>query len=266
MRVCNEGRCPVSQNKNALPFVIPRAAQPEVRRIVNIYCDESCHLENDKQRAMVIGAVACPKDSVQRVTQHIRLLKRAHGIDPYLEIKWTKVSPAKIQFYKELILFFFCDPELRFRCLVVPDKSKLQHAHFQQTHDEFYYKMYYLMLRHLIEPRLQHHIYLDIKDTRGNKKVQKLQDVLCNTFIDTERTVIARVQQIRSHESEILQLADILIGAVSFANRGLSQKSGKGQLVEFVRNNSGVASLDKTSSYGRTKFNVFVWQPQDIGQ
>ena len=29
-------------------------------QIFNIYCDESCHLENDREKAMVLGAVWCP--------------------------------------------------------------------------------------------------------------------------------------------------------------------------------------------------------------
>ena len=29
----------------------------------NIYCDESCHLRNDGQKAMVLGALWCPLDA-----------------------------------------------------------------------------------------------------------------------------------------------------------------------------------------------------------
>jgi hypothetical protein len=29
-------------------------------QVLNVYCDESCHLENDHQTAMVLGAVWCP--------------------------------------------------------------------------------------------------------------------------------------------------------------------------------------------------------------
>ncbi len=29
-------------------------------QICNIYCNESCHLENDHQQAMVLGAIWCP--------------------------------------------------------------------------------------------------------------------------------------------------------------------------------------------------------------
>ena len=28
--------------------------------LIHVYCDESCHLENDQMRAMVLGAVWCP--------------------------------------------------------------------------------------------------------------------------------------------------------------------------------------------------------------
>jgi len=35
--------------------------------IYNIYCDESCHLENDRQKAMVLGSVWCPLDKGREI-------------------------------------------------------------------------------------------------------------------------------------------------------------------------------------------------------
>jgi len=40
--------------------------------IYNIYCDESCHLENDGEKVMVLGAIWCPRAEnviYQRVTR-----------------------------------------------------------------------------------------------------------------------------------------------------------------------------------------------------
>jgi len=31
--------------------------------IYNVYCDESCHLENDNQKIMVLGAVWSPEEN-----------------------------------------------------------------------------------------------------------------------------------------------------------------------------------------------------------
>ena len=33
-------------------------------QIYNIYCDESCHLQNDKQPVMLIGCTWCPIEEV----------------------------------------------------------------------------------------------------------------------------------------------------------------------------------------------------------
>jgi len=43
--------------------------------IYNIYCDESCHLENDHQKAMVLGAIWCPKDKVTEISKRIIEIK-----------------------------------------------------------------------------------------------------------------------------------------------------------------------------------------------
>ena len=43
---------------------------------INIYCDESCHLEYDGQRAMVFGCVRYPKGKVQELSKNIRELKK----------------------------------------------------------------------------------------------------------------------------------------------------------------------------------------------
>lgn len=41
-------------------------------KIFNIYCDESCHLENDHQQVMVLGAIWCPED-------HSRSIEKSHS-------------------------------------------------------------------------------------------------------------------------------------------------------------------------------------------
>lgn len=46
--------------------------------IFNIYCDESCHLENDGQRAMVLGAVWCPEAKRLEVAERLREIKARH--------------------------------------------------------------------------------------------------------------------------------------------------------------------------------------------
>ena len=73
----------------------------------NVYCDESCHLENDGIEIMGIGGVWCPKEKVKEISDRIREIKKRYNISPTSEIKWTKVTPSKVDFYLDLINFFF---------------------------------------------------------------------------------------------------------------------------------------------------------------
>ncbi|HLE63374.1 MAG TPA: DUF3800 domain-containing protein [Pyrinomonadaceae bacterium] len=232
----------------------------------NIYCDESCHLENDRQVAMVLGAVWCPLDKTREIAVRVREIKRKHGLSSAFEVKWTKVSPAKSRFYLDLLDYFFDDDDLHFRALVVPDKTKLDHDAFPgQDHDVWYYKMYFDMLKVILSPTDRYRIYLDIKDTRGAEKVKKLHDVLCNNLYDFSRDIVERVQLVHSHEIEQLQLADLLVGAISYVNRGLRANSGKVALVERMRKRSGY-TLDRTTLLREAKVNLLLWHAQEIQQ
>lgn len=232
-------------------------------QVFNVYCDESCHLENDHQPAMVLGAIWCPLDKVREISVRIREIKVQHGMKPGFEMKWTKVSPAKQQFYLDVVDYFFDDDDLRFRALIVPDKSRLQHNSFRQTHDEWYYKMYFDMLKAILSPEGHYRIYLDIKDTRGAAKVVKLHDILCNNMYDFSREIIERVQLVRSHEVELMQLADILIGAISYVNRGLTGNAAKVALMERMKRRSKY-DLTRTTLLREEKVNLFRWNAAEI--
>ena len=151
---------------------------------IHVYCDESCHLEHDQARAMVLGAVWCPASHRAMLARKIKAIKKTHGMAPGFEIKWVKASPAKLDFYRAVLDLFFDEALLHFRALVVPEKQLLDHDRFAQSHDEFYYKMWYLLLNPMLDPTLRpdHHyrIFLDIKDTQGQTKITKLHKVLCN--------------------------------------------------------------------------------------
>jgi hypothetical protein len=231
----------------------------------NIYCDESCHLEHDHLGVLVLGAVWCPADKVREVMTRIKEIKARHAVAAGTEVKWVKVSPAKLALYLELVDYFFDDDDLRFRALIVPDKSKLDHPAFQQEHDDWYFKMYFDMIKVLLGPKNEYRIFLDIKDTRSSAKVAKLHDVLCNNLYDFHREILKQIQTVRSHEVQLLQLCDILLGAVGYANRELHTSLAKVKLVERIRQRSGY-TLRRTTLYGESKFNLFAWRASEARQ
>ena len=44
----------------------------------NIYCDESCHIENDHKSYMFLGAISSAYPQVKRHTSRIKELKKKH--------------------------------------------------------------------------------------------------------------------------------------------------------------------------------------------
>jgi hypothetical protein len=224
---------------------------------IHVYCDESCHLEHDHASAMVLGAVWCPASHRAMLGRKIKALRTAYGLGSGVEIKWVKVSPAKLDFYLALVDLFFDEPLLHFRGLVVPDKSKLDHGRFAQDHDGFYYKMWYLLLNRMISPDERYRIFIDIKDTRGQAKVAKLHEVLCNAHYDFDRSVIESVEQVHSHDVPLLQLADLLIGALGYLHRNLQGSEAKQAVIERIRQRSKL-NLDNSTLLRADKFNLFV--------
>ncbi|MEW6110288.1 MAG: DUF3800 domain-containing protein [Nitrospirota bacterium] len=234
-----------------------------MNQIFNVYCDESCHLENDRQSVMVLGAVWCPLEKTREISIRIREIKAKHKIKADFEIKWTKVSPAQKEFYLDLIDYFFDDDDLHYRALIVPDKTKLQHEKFGHDHDTWYYKMYFDMLKVILSPDACYRIYLDIKDTKSASKVAKLHEVLCNNMYDFQRQIIERVQTVHSREVSQLQLADLLTGAISYLNRGLSSSPVKLELIERMKKRSHY-ELTKTTLLLEKKVNLFRWHASEV--
>lgn len=225
----------------------------------NVYCDESCHLEHSKDKVMVLGAVYCPKQKKREICETIVNIKTKYNVKEHTEIKWVKVSPSKLSMYKELIDYFFNDESLHFRA-VVADKSKLNHQKYSQTHDDWYYKMYFQMLNNIFNPSNQYNVYLDIKDTRSSDKINRLHQILINSNYDWSHTIIKNMQPIRSEEVQIMQLTDILIGALSYINRGLYGSNAKLEIIDLIKRESG-KSLVNSTYVSETKFNIFVWEP-----
>lgn len=231
-----------------------------MNEVINIYCDESCHLPNDGEKIMVLGAVACPLGKTREVAVRLREIKQDHGLGARFECKWNKVSPAKAAFYRDWLDYFFDDDDLNFRA-VVADKTGLRHNAFDQNHDDWYFKMMFLLLEPMIKPGTGNRIYLDKKDTRSARKVEKLHDVLCKNLYDFDRRIIDRVQVVESHALEHMQLADLLMGAVAYVNRGLSGNTGKAELITRIRQRSKY-SLTRSTLLREPKFNLFHWRGQ----
>jgi len=224
--------------------------------IINVYCDESCHLENEECKTMVIACIRCPEAKVKDITNDILAIKKKHKIWKYAEIKWTKVSKSRQDFYIELLEYFFRNPNIRFRAIVVPNKRKLDHPAYKQDHNTFYYKTIYNLVDYFLHYEKSYNIYVDKKETSFNAKKQIK---ITRDFLQAHCSKPIKIQNITSYKSELMQLNDFIQGAVCFYNRGLHEETtnvAKKAIIDVILSKN--IKLDKT--FNNPKFNILIWR------
>lgn len=232
----------------------------------HLFLDESSHLENDKSPVMVIGFIKVPGDRYKELKDQLKHIKFKHGI-PH-EFKWNTTSNTKIEFYEELINFFF-GSSISFRSVIVKYKQNLDHEQFNKgSHDNFYYKMIYFLLNnpYFNSPEDDYRVFLDIKDTRGREKLAKINEIFQSQHHGT--SPFKHFQHIRSHESVFIQLADLFIGAIGYKAKGLNNSKGanyaKNHIIELLEKYSGY-NIDEGTEPWEKKFNIFDHQPRKRG-
>ena len=153
---------------------------------------------------------------------------------------------------------------LHFRGLVVQHKERLNHQQFNKgSHDAFYYKMYFSLLNKILSPDQIYNIYLDIKDTRGRQRLKLLREVLCNNVHDFTSEMIGHIQNVHSGELELMQLADLFLGAVAYRHRGKTGSSAKLALVHRIEK-LHQRSLLHSTSLSEQKLNLFLFTPEQV--
>lgn len=223
----------------------------------DVYCDESrpdvfCS-QNNNARHLVIGSLWLPTAARSEMKQAIHGLRDKHRVGG--EFKWRKVTPSRRDFYMELIAWFMSmGDRLRFRCIAVNHEQldlKLYHDDDQELG---FYKFYYQVLHHWILDCNRYSIFCDFKKNRKPNRLHVLQQCLRNSNLSSE---ILRVQAVRSKESVLLQLTDVLTGIASARlNNILTPDTTKHDLACELENRVG--RQVRHTLRNEQKFNVFV--------
>jgi len=82
-----------------------------------IFCDETCHLENDRQPYMVLGGLIVDETDYRQILEKIHEFRNIFKLGT--EFKWTNISKSRINFYHAIIDLFVNEPGLGFRAVIV---------------------------------------------------------------------------------------------------------------------------------------------------
>lgn len=229
---------------------------------IKLFCDESCHLECDAADIMVLGAISCEAKKSVSLNRHIKWLRHQHNY--HTELKWTKLIAKQWPFYRALLDLLIDDEGVRFKATVVQHKGRLNHDFFNEgSHNTFYYKMFYYTLRDFLTTDYKYQIYLDYMDTLGGEKTKKLCQVLKS---EGRENLEVKAYIVQSYESQLIQLCDLIIGAVGYKNRtDIAHESDiKKKIVKYLEKKL-CHSLDYTTPPWERKFNIFRFVPSIVG-
>ena len=117
-----------------------------------------------------------------------------------------------------------------------------------------FYRFYYQLLHKWIRDFNEYSVFCDLKQNKERDRLEVLHSALDYANLSSK---VSGVQPVRSRESVLLQVCDVLTGmAASKLNRELKAGSPKSQLIDFGEFQLG-REIKATGLYER-KFNVFV--------
>ncbi len=222
-----------------------------------IYCDECrpdlLSSKNPLSRYMLIGGLWLRAEDRSGFKQEIHTLRNKYRVGG--EFKWNKISPSRMDFYKELVDWYIQKNDvLRFRCIAV-DRQKVDLLRYHDNDQELgFYKFYYQLIHHWILDFNEYAIFLDFKSNQRQDRLPVLKQCLTNSNLASQ---ISNVQAIRSSESVLIQLTDVLIGAAAGRlNEKISPGGAKEEIVNELESKLG-RQIQHTLKC-ENKYNVFV--------
>ena len=216
---------------------------------VNIYCDES---RQSQSRYMLIGGIWIPQ-AIESVVVHDCLsFRQATGMTR--ELKWTKVSRAKLAEYKQFVDIFFAYPDVHLRCIVIDTHKLDYHTYHQGGRELGFYKFYYLLLSRNIKRGNTYYIYTDVRQNRESHRLTDLKTYI-NQYM--RGSIVKAVEARSSKVSNPIQMADILIGAVGYQLEGYDTSPVKVEMARYIAQKAGLTDLTKATPKSRKDFNLW---------
>ena len=221
-----------------------------------VYCDESrpdlLGSSNPQARFMVIGSLWLKAEDRETFKHELHDLRDKHKIGG--EFKWQRVSPSRVEFYKELVAWFNnLGDRLRFRCIAV-DQQQINLKLFHEDDQELgFYKFYYQLLHHWVLDCNEYDFFVDFKSNRRRDRLEVLRRCLDYSNLSSK---VCKVQAVRSEESVLIQLVDVLTGMAAYRlNEKTKETSAKFSVLDHFEKlrESSVSPTYKSEQ----KFNVF---------
>jgi len=209
------------------PLVGPRSLAP----VMEFFADESCC--GGMERNLIIGGIAVRLDHVAELEDRLRAVRAnypAHLANN--EVKWSKCSKGVLQYYMDFADVFFgaADRDLASFTSLWVEKATFDHRTYNAGNPDIgFNKMVYQLLLHKVGKVWGSDYRITVKlDYRSSK--HNPNDLTAMLNLDLKRQGIdtfpfKRIEFKDSKKSELLQLNDLLIGALGCQHNPLKGRA-----------------------------------------
>lgn len=221
---------------------------------------------------MVLGGIMTEGFRLEGINRAIGEWRARHRM--YGELKWTKVSVGKLGEYKSFVDAFFRlagKDMICFRAMVL-STNDIDYSRYHGGDRELgFYKFYYFFLLHSFCRQARNDadrfvIYLDERST--SYRLGTLRLVLnrgIRKAFSSEQDQVASVQAASSHDHGLMQLADILMGAVGYHANGMHELPGaspaKRELARHIAERAELPHLATQTQIGKWDFGIWLFKP-----
>lgn len=230
---------------------------------IYIYADES---SQDAQQFMLLGGIAVRAHLLKEIEQAFSNLRVQTNMTR--ELKWSKVTNQKTEEYRRFIDLFFellGSGKLSFHCMIL-DSTKIKHKQFSESYELGFYKFFYQFLLHSFGKRYGHNndLYVFLDQRQTGYKLDDLRTILNNgmkSSCNIDRRPFRLVEFADSKQSTIVQVADIILGAVGYLKNKrftvAGAKIAKVELSAYVKARAKLKTDIPNTPYREDRFTVW---------
>lgn len=246
----------------------PAEGERPAKPTVEVYADES----NDQGGYDLIGSLWVTKANARRLRGIMAGIRDRFGVER--EFKWVKASGSELfppykALAQEVTQYIWAD-RAHFHCLVLR-RDTLRADHDADDRELQHYKYVHWLVRKRLEAGESYVLTLDHRTDKDSDRLPTLKRVL-NRSARKDRGInydcVRDVQARPSREDDLLQITDILLGAVAYhwagSHRNPHASLAKCELAERIAHGIKKPNLAFRSSPHERRFNIWLWSPRGV--
>jgi hypothetical protein len=225
-----------------------------------------------QDRFTVVGGIALHRDVLIKVYRTLSAYREKYSMKA--ELKWSKISDQKQDEYKALVDYFFAlnnKNHVEFHSLIF-DSHQWNHQKYNKGDGDIgLSKLFYQLLLHRFVKTYGNHgsLYIRLDHRNSSTSLESLRRMLNSGVAkeyDVKHNPVKQLVSMDSKQCDILQMNDVILGAVCAARNGKhlidGGKISKKNIANIVLEKSGLTTFDINSPAHVHRFTIWNMRPK----